>query len=90
MKPETKDAAAKAGAALKKLTWSTPQRKWTTTGLLAGLLAGLLFMPAMGLAVFGTAYAVWLWAVGLLTGVSGLLGNRLGLGIEHRALRKKV
>src|SRR5437867_1221534 len=90
MKAETKEAAVKASAALKRFAWSTPQRRWTTTGLIGGLLAGIFFVPAMGLAVFGTAYAVWVWAVGLVAGIGGLLGNRYGLGRENADLKKRL
>ena len=64
--------------------WSTPQRRWTTGFVVAGFALATVVRPAFGIAVFGTAFAGWWLAVLILTLVSGLLGNRIGVERERR------
>ncbi|MCZ8041676.1 MAG: hypothetical protein O9330_04300 [Beijerinckiaceae bacterium] len=42
-------------------------------------------VPPLGIAVFGTAFAGWWFAVFLMTLFSGLIGNRFGIGREKAA-----
>nr|WP_250889144.1 hypothetical protein [Mesorhizobium sp. dw_380] len=67
---------------------STTTRRWTAGGLLIGLLA-VFFIPAMGLAVAGTAIAIWAWVAGGVVFTGGLIGNALGANKQNRALRKE-
>ncbi|MER9800924.1 hypothetical protein NKJ36_28085 [Mesorhizobium sp. M0142] len=66
----------------------TTTRRWTTGGLLIGLLA-VFFIPTMGLAVAGTAVAIWGWVAGGIVAIGGLIGNALGANKQNRELRKK-
>jgi len=61
---------------LASATLSTTTRRWTTGGLFIGLLA-VFFIPAMGLAVAGTAVAIWGWVAGGIVAIGGLIGNAL-------------
>lgn len=68
--------------------WRTTQQKWTTSFALGGLLLASVAMPSFGIAVFGTAFAGWWAAVFLVSLVSGLIGNRVGIGREKAVLEK--
>lgn len=71
----------------KRHAWTTPQQKWTTGGIIVGLVVATIVMPPFGIAVFGTAFAGWWFAVFLMTLVCGLVGNRFGIGREQKAER---
>ncbi|UVK54791.1 hypothetical protein DBIPINDM_001247 [Mesorhizobium sp. AR02] len=66
---------------------STTTRRWTIGGLLIGLLA-VFFIPARGLAVAGTAVAIWGWVAGGIVAIGGLIGNALGANKQNREFRK--
>ena len=68
--------------------WTTTQQKWTTSFVVGGLILATVVMPPLGIAVFGTAFAGWWFAVFLMTLVCGLVGNRFGIGRERAALKK--
>lgn len=61
---------------------STPQRKWTTYGVVAAFVPASVLMPPFGIAVFGGAFAGWWVAVGIFTLIGGLAGNRWGVHAE--------
>ena len=75
---------APAGRGLKWLAFGGRKRRWTTYGLGAGLLA-TSFIPAMGLAVSGGAYAIWWWVAGAVTLFCVGLSNWVGAFIARRA-----
>lgn len=64
---------------------STPQRRWTTYGVLAAFALSCVLMPPMGLAVFGGAFAAWWLAVAVVTFIGALIGNRVGVHSELKA-----
>ena len=68
--------------------WTTTQQKWTTSFVIGGLILATIVMPPFGIAVFGTAFAGWWFAVFLMTLVCGLVGNRFGIGREQNALKR--
>lgn len=72
----------------KKQALSTTTRRRTTGGLLTGFVA-VFFIPAMGLAVAGTAVAIWGWVAGGVVAIGGLIGNALGANKQNRTLHKE-
>lgn len=66
---------------------STPQRKWTTYGVAAAFVLSVVLMPPIGIAVFGGAFAAWWLAVGVVTVIGALIGNRVGVHAELNAGR---
>lgn len=75
---------------LKRHAWTTPRQKWTTRGLVAGLAIATITVPPFGIAVFGTAFAGWWFAVFLMTLVCGLAGRHVGLGRELAAIKQST
>ncbi len=73
-----------------RLAWTTTQQKWTTSSIIGGLVLASLAMPALGIAVFGTAFAGWWLAVFIMTVFFGLVGNRVGVGREKATLLRKA
>ncbi|MGO7535241.1 hypothetical protein [Rhizobium leguminosarum] len=73
-----------------KLVWTTTQQKWTTSFVLAGLALATVCMPGFGIAVFGTAFAGWWFAVVVMTVFFGLVGNRVGVGREKATLLRQT
>lgn len=70
---------------VRALIWGTRERRWTTYWTIGGLVAASLFMPAIGIAVLGTAFAGWWLAVLVITLISGMFGNRLVVELDRRA-----
>jgi hypothetical protein len=83
---ETKDWAEKVILFVKRICFGTVERTWTTVGALAGVLLSF-FVGGMGLAVGGTAYAVWTWL--LLAFVFGGIGNRIGVEVDKRSVQMR-
>lgn len=73
-----------------RLAWTTTQQKWTTSFVVAGLTLATLVMPGFGIAVFGTAFAGWWFAVFIMTLFFGLVGNRVGVGREKAVLQQRT
>ncbi|MGK9053115.1 hypothetical protein [Neorhizobium petrolearium] len=73
-----------------RLAWTTTQQKWTTSFIIAGLTLATLVMPGFGIAVFGTAFAGWWFAVFVMTLFFGLVGNRIGVGREKAAITRQA
>lgn len=72
-----------------RLAWTTTQQKWTTSFITAGLALATMVMPGLGIAVFGTAFAGWWFAVFIFTLFFGLVGNRVGVGREKATLLRQ-
>ena len=72
-----------------RLAWTTTQQKWTTSFVLAGTVLAMVVMPRLGIAVFGTAFAGWWFAVLVMTIFFGLVGNRVGVGREKATLMRQ-
>jgi hypothetical protein len=70
--------------------WTTTQQRWTTSFVVAGLILATIVMPSFGIAVFGTAFAGWWLAVFIMTGVCGLVGNRVGVGREKASMMRQA
>ncbi len=81
-----KETAQMMCAKFVRHAWTTTQQRWTTSFLAAGLIVATIIMPSFGIAVFGTAFAGWWLAVFFMTGVCGLVGNRVGIGRERASL----
>lgn len=64
---------------------STPQRRWTTGGIVTAFLACVVFVPSFGIATGGFAFAAWWLAAGVMTLIGGLVGNKVGLHAELKA-----
>lgn len=62
---------------IRRWAWGTPVRKGITIGLVAGLSA-IFFIPAMGLAIGGTAFAIWGWVAASVVGITTYVGGRIG------------
>lgn len=73
-----------------RLAWTTTQQKWTTSFVIAGLVLATMVMPGLGIAVFGTAFAGWWFAVFITTLFFGLVGNRVGVGREKASLLRQT
>ena len=73
-----------------RLAWTTTQQKWTTSFVVAGLALATLMMPRFGIAVFGTAFAGWWFAVCIMTLFFGLVGNRVGVGRKKATLLRQT
>ncbi|KEQ08057.1 hypothetical protein [Pseudorhizobium pelagicum] len=73
-----------------RLAWTTTQQKWTTSFVVVGLTLATLVMPGFGIAVFGTAFAGWWFAVFIMTLFFGLVGNRVGVGREKATLLRQT
>lgn len=69
-----------------RLAWTTTQQKWTTSFVIGGLALATMVMPRLGIAVFGTAFAGWWFAVFIMMLFFGLVGNRVGVGREKATL----
>lgn len=81
--------ATKTAKVAADLALGSEKRQATSAG--AALGAGAAFaLPGMGLALLGTAVALW-WAILILPLVllGALIGNWLGLLRENAALRKR-
>ena len=73
-----------------RLAWTTTQQKWTTAGICAATITTIAFVPNLGIAIFGTAFAGW-WVVLFVTAMlGGLAGNRVGVGREKAALLRQT
>lgn len=72
-----------------RLAWTTTQQKWTTAFVMAGLALATIAMPRIGIAIFGTAFAGWWFAVLLMALFFGLVGNRVGVGREKATLLRQ-
>ncbi|RVD37110.1 hypothetical protein EN742_20965 [Mesorhizobium sp. M4A.F.Ca.ET.020.02.1.1] len=70
--------------------WTSTQQRWTTSFVVAGLILATIVMPSFGIAVFGTAFAGWWLAVFIMTGVCGLVGNRVGIGREKARMMRQA
>lgn len=70
--------------------WTTTHQKWATSFLLAGFAIATCFVPHLGIAVFGTAFAGWWLTVFVVTMFFWLLGSRLGVEREKSALERQV
>jgi hypothetical protein len=78
------------GRILKKHALSTTARRWTTGGILAGIVAALC-LPAMGLALLGTAIAVWTSVIAFFGGmIGGVAGNAVGSNRRNRELEREL
>ena len=88
MKRTTASVATGVGKAAAKAALGTSKRRWTSLGAAAGVGASLS-LPAMGLAAFGGAIALW-WGILLLPLVllGALIGNWWGLLRENDKLRR--
>ncbi|UXT48166.1 hypothetical protein FY136_02550 [Agrobacterium tumefaciens] len=73
-----------------RLAWTSTQQKWTTSFIVAGLVLASTVMPGLGIAVFGTAFAGWWFAVFLMTVFFGLIGNRVGIGREKATIKRQL
>lgn len=73
-----------------RLAWTTTQQKWTTSFIIGGLALATMVMPGLGIAVFGTAFAGWWFAVFIMTLFFGLVGNRVGVGREKATLLRRT
>lgn len=69
--------------------WRTSQQKWTTSFVVAGFAIASLFMPGLGIAIFGTAFAGWWLAVLIVTVIFGMTGNRIGIGREKAEMQRR-
>ncbi|OBY05976.1 hypothetical protein BAE36_17390 [Rhizobium leguminosarum bv. trifolii] len=69
-----------------RFAWRTAQRRWTTIGVGAALILTSAFIPNLGIAIFGTAFAGWWVVLGVMALLGGLAGNRVGIGREKATL----
>ncbi|TAY75186.1 hypothetical protein [Rhizobium ruizarguesonis] len=69
-----------------RFAWRTSQRRWTTVGVAVALFLTTAFIPNLGIAVFGTAFAGWWIVLGVMALLGGLAGNRVGIGREKATL----
>ena len=88
MKFDYTETRRSAWRLLMRLCWTTTHQKWTTSFIVAGLAIAVCFVPRLGIAVFGTAFAGWWLTVLLVTVFFGLVGSRVGIGREKSALEK--
>lgn len=90
MKRKATEVAMDVARTAAKVALGTGKRRLTSAGAAAGVVA-TFSLPAMGLAAFGTAVALW-WAILLVPFVllGALVGNWFGLRHENKALRGKV
>jgi len=72
-----------------RFAWRTAQRRWTTIGLAIGLILTTAFVPSLGIAIFGTAFAGWWVVLGVMTLLGGLVGKRVGIGREKATLMRQ-
>jgi hypothetical protein len=74
---------------IRRWAWGTPVRKGITIGLVAGLSA-IFFIPAMGLAIGGTAFAIWGWVAAAVVGLTTYIGSRIGamFGTKRKPLSR--
>lgn len=77
------------GVAMRRF-WTTPQQRWTTSFTLGGLVLASMLMPPFGVAVFGGAFAGWGPAVLLVAVFGGLMGNRIGVGLEKAEIERRA
>ncbi|MEQ1901694.1 MAG: hypothetical protein ABL866_13290 [Devosia sp.] len=82
MKLGLKDVPAASWTVLGRLVWSTPQRRRTTSFVLGALVLMTVFLPPIGIATRGGAFAGWWIAVFIGAVLSGLVGNRIGVARE--------
>ncbi|MBM2711036.1 hypothetical protein JQK88_07200 [Mesorhizobium caraganae] len=75
--------------AVRKQALSTTTRRWTTAGTMVAMLVAVIFVPAMGLALMGTAFAVWWFAVAIMMIFGGLVGGVIGLNKTNKNLHKR-
>lgn len=90
MKHKVTEIAMDVGRTAAKAALGTGKGRLTSAGAVAGAVASFS-LPAMGLAILGTAVALW-WAILLVPFMllGALLGNWLGLRSENKALRRKA
>lgn len=69
-----------------KYALSTTTRRWTTFGALVAAFLALYFVPPLGVAMLGTAFAGWWLAVFLAIAFGAVAGNAFG---ANRALKKE-
>lgn len=75
---------------LYRLSWSTTQRRWTTGAAIAGFAIAAIYVPGLGIASGGGAFAGWWLVVGVVTLLFALIGNRLGIGREKAELIREA
>ena len=90
MKRRATEVAMDVGKTAAKAALGTNKARLTSAGAVAGAVA-TFSVPGMGLAIFGTAIALW-WAILLVPFVllGALVGNWFGLRRENKALRRAV
>lgn len=69
-----------------RFAWRTAQRRWTAIGVAVALFLTTAFIPSLGIAIFGTAFAGWWIVLGVMALLGGLAGNRVGIGREKATL----
>ncbi|AIC28136.1 hypothetical protein IE4771_CH03042 [Rhizobium etli bv. mimosae str. IE4771] len=69
-----------------RFAWRTAQRRWTTIRVAVALILTTAFIPSLGIAIFGTAFAGWWVVLGVMALLGGLAGNRVGIGREKATL----
>ncbi|TPK53800.1 MULTISPECIES: hypothetical protein [unclassified Mesorhizobium] len=53
------------------------------------MILAIILVPPMGLALMGTAFAVWWLGVGIVVIFGGLIGNVIGANRTNKSLRKE-
>lgn len=66
----------------------TPERKWTAAGVGLAFVVACIFAPPIGIAAFGGAIAGWWIVVAMVTLFGAFAGNRMGIEMERRQVRR--
>ena len=80
----------KLATVIRKHSLKTTTRRWATGGAMVAMLVAVVFLPAMGLALKGTAVAVWWPAVAIMMIFGALVGGVIGLNKTNKNLHKEI
>jgi hypothetical protein len=87
MKFDYKATSKRMLAKSRQYLLSTPQRRWTTYGVAGAFFLAFIAVPPFGIAASGIAFAGWWLAVLVATIFGALVGNRIGVAVEHKTSR---
>lgn len=77
-----KPALETVGTLAANFCFGSIERRWTTVGVIAGVVFSF-FIGGIGVAMGGSAFALWGWL--FFGAIFGLIGNRIGVGRQHRS-----